>query len=532
MKNVAKKAIAAMLALLLCFGVVACEGKGSEGGGEGVPGENGYVHISAVRLGYGVDWLYALEDAFEEKTGINVYIDVAIGSAGQGTLDTELESLASTTDLFFNKRGWFAEDVYKGSISARGQSYPCLYENLDDVWSAVVDEGASEEDTIESKMDPIYAEAFNIEGHYYSMPWAGGVYGIVRNLDVWNSLHLSDEDVPYTTNELFALCDRVKGDVAPFIYSLSEEYYTGWSPIFFGQYDGKENVERFMSGRDPDNEVSEFVYTYPGQLKAMQFLEELLDPANGYQHKDSQSLDFTTAQGYFLLGQALFMVNGAWLENEMKQNFPDTNIDMIKTPVLSSIVEKLSFGSTLSADEADKKLIECIQYVDAVDAGETPQMPSGVTEADIEAVTEARHYSYMAGGIDHQAYIPAYSSHIREAKEFLKFMYSDEGMQIYYETLNGAMLPATLTSGTYSDEVSLSNFRKSVNEAQLEGYVYDREPKARYYVLAQVSTCFENNIDPIVALAVDGKDAEYVIAQNSAAILVKWPSIQQLLGLA
>ena len=222
------------------------------------PGENGYLHISAVQLGYGTDWLYALEEAFEEKAKINVDISTVVGATGQGTLDTEIESLASDTDLFFNKRGWFAEDVYKGSISVRGQAYDCLYADITDLSGAVVDEGC--ELTIEDEMDPLYAEAFNIEGKYYALPWAGGVYGIVRNLDVWDDLGLTDEDVPYTTNELFALCDEIKEEVAPFIYSLEDEYYTGWSTIFFGQYEGVDNVKLFMEGRDPDGEISQYVY--------------------------------------------------------------------------------------------------------------------------------------------------------------------------------------------------------------------------------------------------------------------------------
>lgn len=524
MKGALKKVLVSSLACLLCVSTVACNRSGQRS----EPGENGYLHISAVQLGYGTDWLYALEEAFEEKAKINVDISTVVGATGQGTLDTEIESLASDTDLFFNKRGWFAEDVYKGSISVRGQAYDCLYADLTDVWGSVVDEGS--ELTIEGKMDPLYAEAFNIEGKYYALPWAGGVYGIVRNLDVWDDLGLTDEDVPYTTNELFALCDEIKEEVAPFIYSLEDEYYTGWSTIFFGQYEGVDNVKQFMEGRDPDGEISQYVYTYDGQLEAMKVLKTLLDPDNGYQHERSTSIDFTSMQGQFLRGQALFCVNGSWLENEMKANFSSARVDVIKTPVISSLVNKLSFGSTLGADAAEEKLIECIQYVDAVDADESPAMPSGVTEEDIQKVTEARHYSYMAGGIDHQAYVPSYSSHIREAKEFLKFMYSDEGMQIYYETLQGATLPATPTQDYDSTGMTFSEFRTSVNAAAEEGFLYDREPKSRYYVLASVSTCFENGVQPVVALR-GSSTPQDIITTNNAEVAKKWPSIQELLGL-
>ena len=482
-KGIFKKALPACLAVVFCLmSASACAGSNAD------------LVITALQLGYGTEWLEAMAEAYEAEHDIDIEIRTRIGIGSQPTLDSEIDSKASDTDLFFGKRGWFAEEVYQGSIFAHGQSYPCLYANLDDVWGDVVDEGTTL--TIADKMDPTYAEAFQIEGHYYSIPWAGGVYGIVRNVSVWEELGLTDADVPLTTNQLFDLCDEIKGDVAPFIYSLQEEYYTGWSPIFFGQYEGVQNVKNFMNGIDPE---------------AMKVIQTLLDADNGYQHSASSGVDFTTMQGLFLRGEALFCINGSWLENEAKANFSESRTDVIKTPVISSLVNRLSFHDQLgSADAEDDKLIELIQYVDAVDAGQTPEQPAGVTEDDIRKVTEARHYAYMAGGIDHQAYIPAYSAHLEEAKDFLRFMYSDEGMTIYYQTLSGATLPATPT--TAYPEIEMSEFRVSMNQATEEGFVYDREPKARYFVLGKISACFENDVDP-------------------AEVNGKWDSIQELLGL-
>ena len=226
----------------------------------------------------------------------------------------------------------------------------------------------------------------------------------------------------------------------------------------------------------------------------------------------------------------------AWLEIEMGTNFDSANVDMIKTPVVSSIVNRLSFGndSSLTEDQKDDRLVELIKYVDAVDAGGTPALPTYAAEAtvenDIAIVTEARHYSYMAGGTDHQAYIPSYSQHIREAKEFLKFMYSDRGLQIYYESMQGAMLPAMLTEGSYdASGMQLSGFRESVNAAQLDGFVYDREPTARYFVLPHISACFENGVSPVVALR-GGDSAMDIITDNRNSIGSRWETIAGLLG--
>ncbi len=523
MKSIFKKVSAIALGCALTASV------GLVGVGCGGDTEKGDLQVSVVKLGYGTEWLTALEEAFEAKTGKTVSVKVKIGREGQSSFDSELESNASDTDIFFTKRGWFAEDVYKGKISVKGTSYDCLYADLSDVWNSVAAEG--EKVTIKDKMDPTYTDALNIEGKYYNLPWAGGVYGIVRNVSVWNQLGLTDADMPYTTNELFALCDKVKDDKAPFIYSSSDEYYSAWSPIFFGQYEGKENVEKFMSGIDPDGNVSQYVYTYDGHLESMKVLETLLDKANAYQHA-ATSVDFTTMQGLFLNGQALFCINGSWLENEMAANFSNANVDLIKTPVISAIVDKLSFNSNDDAAD-DAKLKEVIQYVDAVDAGQSPAKPEGVTDADIKIVTEARHYSYMAGGVDHRAYVPAYSDQIDLAKDFLKFMYSDEGLNIYYRTLKGTMLPATPTIGYDSNGLTLSGFRVSANKAQEEGFVYDREPKSRYFVLNSLSTCYQvGGIEPVNEFVnVNGKSAEEVMQAIDTFLDGKWTKFAGNLGL-
>ncbi len=525
MKTLLKKIFTLILVVTVSVSACIC----GVGCGDSSSGD---LQIAVTKYGYGTAWLNALADAFEAKTGKTVDVTEKVGNSGQTSFDSELESYASKTDIFFTKRGWFAEDVYKGKITVKGQSYACLYEDLTDVWNSVAAEGETK--TIKEKMDPTYADALNIEGKYYNLPWAGGVLGIVRNVKVWNALGLTDADMPYTTDELVALCKKVKNaGKAPFIYSSGEEYYTAWAPVFFAQYEGKDNAQQFLNGIDPDGNVTQYVYTYEGHSKALEVIETLIDPGNGYQHKDATSLDFNTMQGFFLEGEALFCINGAWLENEMAANYQNSVIDMIKTPVISSIVDKLSFKSNNSAND-DAKLKEVIQYVDAVDAGESPAKPEGVTDADIKVVTEARHYSFRASGVDHRAYIPSYSDQIPLAKEFLKFMYSDEGLNIYYQTLKGTMLPATPTTGEYdSTGLTLTTFRISTNKAQQDGFIYDCEPKARYFVLNSISTWYQlGGIDAINELEkVNGLSAKEVMDAIDTYIDGKWTKFSTTLGL-
>ena len=518
-----KRTISLVMAVVMLAAVptvTGCSGKGSTGSEK--KGE-GTLKISAVELGYGVEWLEALIDEFEKETGYSVTFVSKTGTLGTSALTTELESMASDSDLIFNKFGFFAKYVHQGKIVGNdGENYDCLLADLSDVWTAAVDEGS--ETTIAEKMDADYEEYYNMDGKYYGLPWAGGVLGIVRNVDVWNSLGLTDEDVPLTTDAMFALCDKVKSKVSPFIFSRNQNYYEGFAPIFMAQYEGVQSYKQFLNGVDPDGGVTEYVYTYDGALKAMEVMEKLLDPDNEYQSSMS-NLDFNLMQGQFLSGAALFCVNGSWLEREMQQNYAEANIDYIRTPVISSIIDKLDTVND------DATLTEVIKYIDAMDEGASPEKPQGVSDEDIQVVTEARHYSYVAGGIDHQIVIPAYSEHVDIAKEFLKFMYSDKGLNVYYKAMNGSMLPATPVNGYETEGVTVSSFIESSNQATAMGYAVNRESTAKYFVLSSVSTTFTNGGSAVEQLYSGKMNASQVIDMNTEAISKKWNVIKQYLGM-
>ena len=172
-KKLGTKLLALTLGAMSAFGMVACGGNGgSNSGDHGGNGTGGNLKISIARLGYGIDWLNALVDEFEKETNVNVEVFPKVGNAGVSALQTEAESLASDTDLFFNRQNFFPKKVYEGAITVKGVTYDCLYEDLSDVWNSVVDEGSTL--TIKDKIDVSYESSFNIAGKYYAMPWAGG----------------------------------------------------------------------------------------------------------------------------------------------------------------------------------------------------------------------------------------------------------------------------------------------------------------------------------------------------------------------
>lgn len=147
------------------------------------------------------------------------------------------------------------------------------------------------------------------------------------------------------------------------------------------------------------------------------------------------TLTFTQAQAQLILGNGLMMVNGDWLENEMKSvEDEDENkytFRMMNTPVVSAIIEKCE----TIADDAT--LSRVIDYVDGnLDRSEI----ADVSDADIARIDEARHCRHSIGG-QHTVGIPVYATAKELAKEFLKYMATDEAQQIYMDCTSGNMLP-------------------------------------------------------------------------------------------
>lgn len=517
-KKVGTKLVALALGAVSAFSMASCFGNGGgneSGAGGGGNGLGGNLKISVARLGYGIEWLEALEKEFEKETGINVKIVSKVGNTGVAALQTEAESLASDTDLFFNRQNFFAKKVYEGAITVKGATYDCLYADLSDVWDSVVDEGSTA--TIKDKMNASYEQSFNIAGKYYAMPWAGGVMGMARNVTVWDSLGLTADDVPLTTDQMFALCDRIKSQKAPFIFCMDDNYVEPFMNIWTAQYEGVANWQQFLEGKDPDGNVTEHIFSYDGFLEMLEVVDKWVSKDSGYHHSKCDAVDFTQMQGLFLKNEALFCVNGTWLENEMRNLGTTSTIDYIRTPVISSIIDKLDTVNT------DAQLAEVIKYIDAVDAGNTSAVkPDYVSDADLKAVTEARHYSFTSGGDGHQAYIPSYAKNIAQAKEFLKFMYSDKGLNIYYKTLNGATLPAQPV-GEYDASVTPSAFMASSNAAFRQGYVVNFTSNVKYFNLTGISMVF-NQQQSALKRMYNGESAKVIYNDNVAISKVKFNS--------
>ena len=248
----------------------------------------------------------------------------------------------------------------------------------------------------------------------------------------------------------------------------------------------------------------------------------------GYQDTASLSLDFSDMQAYFLNGRAVFCVNGSWLEIEMN-NYTGADIGYVRTPVISEIVERATSVKEVASAKGTDPDDVLADIIREIDAGKTKSNYDGILQSDFDIIKEARENSYLAAGANSTVIIPAYSSKVKEAKEFLKFMYSDEGLNIYYKTLNGATLPISPSNG-YDSDVELSPFRASINEAENNGYLFRYSTAtSKMFCLGGVDAYFRNGCGSIVSEFRKGSTVENIISFNISNIKSRWNVISRYL---
>ena len=419
--------------------------------------------------GYGTKWLEDIRDAYVEKTGKTVTV-TPLGS----TTESESALLAgrTSTDIYFTMDPLMGHQYAPKTIN--GETYDCL---LEDLTSFIENDKIDGEGvTIKDKINPQYLEYFKLtrlDGtqKIYTLPWAVGLLGIVKNNEVWQD----GWKVPNTTDKFIDLLDTIKGDgYVPLTYSKDYHYYNYLLETFVAQYEGVENMEQLWNAKlpkdDPDYEDAidkTFLAYYEGVQYAYEVMVELMqsEEVNGEvqskYHYSVNSKDHIGTQTFFLNKdyKIAMMMSGDWIQNEMKDTFSNPDLEFIKTPVISALGDKLGI--------TDDQLSAIIDYVDGV--AEEPDFTSslGFTKEEvIEKVREARNI-VPTNANSMAFYIPAYSNAKDLAKDFIKFMLSDEGLAIYQSSL-GYVLPYEYDWTSQTNSSKMTNF---VNKAYNDFYV-------------------------------------------------------------
>ena len=434
------RAMAVSMAAMTVAPMAAC-GKNNQvlGGAE-------TLQMFVSNFGYGVDWAYALIDAFKEEAWVQEkYPRLAIPEPTISTVRTkpvtDIESTYATHDLYFSCD--YATAPMGGT-----------YADLTDMYNTVI---PGENVTVKDKMyDQFVEESDRILGEGFSamdFPWVNGSYGLLYNKYVVDTYLGVDYEMPVTTYELVQMGNALKSKKNNPELIMIAKKQTGWTEgafrVLWGQYAGQEGFRSFMEGK-VNGEYSPEIFLDTARLRSLEAIEELLWFTNGYVNTDYADKPYTQTQTHFLNAEACFMFMGSWFELEMKEITddpysadyinPNNDFYFLNTPINSAIVEKMDLYthgtteySTLSASEKAAYNTQLSAIVKAIDAGETSV--AGVSENDFAIVKEARTCKSTLGG--HVAFVPENSDAKDLAKDFLMFMASDKGIETFMRATKG-----------------------------------------------------------------------------------------------
>jgi ABC-type glycerol-3-phosphate transport system substrate-binding protein len=449
----AGRIVALLLVLVMALSVAGCSGKGGGKGGSGKNNGGKKVEIKYWNAGQGTEWLESVVKAFNESQS-DWYVEYTATAAAEAVIAAYGQADIDTTDIYI----------------APGITDTKYMEPLEDI----LEETAKGD---KKKLGEKFSEAYlSLErmkdGHIYSLGTLNAAPGIVYNTKLFEEAGI--KDLPRTTNELLIVSDKLtQKNITPWIHFKGGGYYEYLQSIWRAQYDGidyfNNNVLTLTdaSGKSPSKEV---MLKKDGRYEALKVQANLITKESVL--KGSNSYDHITAQTMFLNDKIGMMVNGAWLGKEMSSIGSIDGYKMMKTPVISSITDKLT---TVKSDSDLRKLVSAI---DAVTDGKEQESAykSGdgytvdgktVSKADWDYVRTARNTIFSDAG-EGGTFIPNYSKEKEGAKAFLKYLFSDEGMKLVVGILRQAPSLALSTGEAY-DTSSWNSFEKSALELSMSG---------------------------------------------------------------
>ncbi len=427
MKRVKKLLVTILSVVMMVTTLTACTGESTSKLGKG----KDVLTIHYWLSGMGEQWLIDMIEAFEAE-----YPEYTV------------EYQASARDKALTS-AFGMEDLDEADLYLVTKTDAIEYlEPLDDILESTA---PGDKKPLKDKFKGNYLDyEQSADGHYYSLSYGGGMIGFYYNKKLFEEANITQ--LPRTTDELTVLCDTFNSKkITPMCHFKKGGYYEYMLQLYLAQYNGMDYyLNNFWActdanGKSPSKEI---LTAKDGRYYAVKAMEKFITPA--YTLTGSITQSHTEMQTMFLNGSAAMMVNGSWIENEMKNTKDDSVVGVMKMPVLSAIVDRLT---TVKMDTDLRKLITAI---DQVTEGEKQlsDFASGdgyvidgltVSAEDWKIVEEARNLITCNYGQE-SAYIPNYAEEKEGAKKFLQFLYSDKGYEIYCKATK-CPLPLELSTG-------------------------------------------------------------------------------------
>ncbi len=456
--NKFKKALAIVLSLTTMLPLAAaCGGSGDSALADPNKGDKNRtrtLNVSIFNGGYGMGWLYELKRGFEEIHK-DVYIEVT-PSYSDGNARTELKSGVSQNDLYFLKDNYY-QYVDSGNVRVGKTTYESWYADLSDVMNGPA---YGETETIASKFAENKIEWLtSSKGKIHAIPWGGNFFGFACNVDI---LEEAGCEVPVTTDEMFDCFEKIKEanltnaqgkKVFPMNLTTTADNSLRQPMLqWFAQYNGTEGWDNYWNGIDENGEyLQPALVNNTGLLRALEVAAKMGHADNQYLHEYCLTDDFIFQQFRVFNKECAFLLTGDWVLNETASNFTEEELKdtiFVKYPVISSIVNKLD-----DSDMTDETLAAIIREIDAGATSSTL-----CSTEDFAIIKDARSIN-LDGSLIHLAVVPCYSKNIELAKEFLRYVYTDNGFKTFAKNTRGNVW---ITDYDYENSgVEFNNFAKS-----------------------------------------------------------------------
>lgn len=516
--------------LTICISFTAFAGTGCRGAaGSNDPNT---LEIYCYVQGFGTQWLEGVIDLFEETEWVkqkypNLKVVLESDSISSQASNRLYNQRNNYTDLFFGSykidkidpsyltnltETVYATEVPDNSKADGSGTGQIIYDLLPEAAHNALYE-----------LDEEVYPQMNIDGRtyesYYGLKYVNIWYGWMYNKDLFDAFKTARGwELPVTTEEFYAICEDILVNGYDVTVQKTDHHYTtpimlsgingGYAangfPVYWVQYEGIEQYENFYNGQyvvDGQQPVySEKVLEQKGRLRSLETIEEIWSK---YTYDKASETDYLDAQTKFLMGQGLFHWNGDYFTSEMaltrkaaRAAGTDFRIETFATPVLSQLVEKLSFynESLRATPECDyesfkgainqktpyKELDQAKQtYYDTVLAGMIREVDAGktfetatksyhdgaveITQKDWDIVYNARQVKGARTVPTQAAVIPESTPAKDLAVDFLRFMYTPEAIEEFSNASGGVSFPVK-----YYENLSDTDFEAKVAKLEPE----------------------------------------------------------------
>ena len=476
------KFVAGLLSLAMTTACMASCGGGNGGTSEKEQNAEGktVVKILCEAKGYGDDYAKKLAEVYNAKQStVEIKVERSVTSVvHQSRLDAGAKSC--DVDVFFTLQ----QNVFRNQVQVDKNHWADLSDLYDTPAEGFVESNGTT--TIEDLLDPTYVQYFTFtDGKQYAIPYTSGAVGLLYNKTLWDRTNANlakngkaELVLPKTTDEMFTLFDRIKTDDVKgasenasyaFSYSGTDSYMHFMFNSLWPQYLGEEASLNFLEGKDENGVYTADIYKSDARLYAYDVCREMIMQKNGYVSSNDIKNGYNLEQVNFLKGSAFFSINGDWLEKEASSEIKpgESEVVMLRTPVMSAIVKNSAISADFTGSDAenDAKLSAIVSFIDEnyLDGNGTPSDADattlGVARSTLDFIYHARRVRHAL--VDFVAVVPEFSAELEEAKDFLRFMYSKEGMDIVLQNTNGCAAPMQIDYSQMSYYATATNFSKA-----------------------------------------------------------------------